>query len=80
MTKPAEAAGIWHLALREGSSHLREWQGCPRLQQAQRNCWSLRLLRETGRRQMLDMQHLAALADAELRRQWKATPGRLGLP
>lgn len=39
------------------------------------NCCSLGLLWETCKKQMLDVQHLAALADAELR-QRKTTPAR----
>lgn len=38
------------------------------------DCCSLGLLWETGKQQTPDVQHLAALADAELGSQWKATP------
>lgn len=66
--------GIWH-SQREVLTSLRGRVAldCTR---SSWDCCSLGLLQETGKKQMLGMQHLAVLADSELGRQWKATPVR----
>ena len=76
ITQSAETARIWPLALGEEALTPVRGGDAPDCTKPSGDHCSLGLLRETGKKQRLDAQHLAALADTEHSGRWKATPAR----